>query len=41
MRALKRRVTTRRDGKHSDYGIADRQTLQVIAVSYRLRCPKK
>jgi ArsR family transcriptional regulator len=34
-------VSTRREGKSIHYRIADRRLLEVLAVLYRLYCPKE
>jgi DNA-binding transcriptional ArsR family regulator len=34
-------VTTRRDGKNIYYSVAEPGTLEVLALLYRLYCPKK
>lgn len=34
-------VTTRRDGKNIFYSVADPQLLEVLALLYRLYCPKE
>ena len=33
-------VTTRRDGKHIYYRVADRKLLDLLALLYRLYCPE-
>ena len=34
-------VSTRREGKHIYYGLADPKLLQVLELLYRLYCPKE
>ena len=34
-------VSTRRDGKHIYYSVADKRLLEMLSVLYRLYCPKE